>query len=176
MLPEEVPAQATQFSIILQQQLSPENAQLNRSLGFQDVFGMFRIISVSFLLGVLCLAATTYIALESGGVVTVETVQPGTQAVRETHVWFVRDAEEIFLEAGHPNNRWVRDLDHLTKIRLSGSEIDGTYGFIVHKGSEGHKKIRSLMRSKYGWRDRWISLLFNVSESSLVEVRKVVIR
>jgi hypothetical protein len=117
------------------------------------------------------LAVVTYAALEGGDVVIVETPRPGGTESRQTHIWFVQEANGVYLEAGHPDNPWVKDLEHTSTIKLSGSGIGGTYSFTVLKDIRSHQRIRSLMRKKYGWRDRWVSLLFNVAESRLIELR-----
>ena len=36
--------------------------------------------------------------------------------------------------------------------------------------AEGHERVRALMREKYGWRDRWVSLLFDTSRSLAVRL------
>ncbi len=115
-------------------------------------------------------AAITYVALESGGVVTVETVDRSTDESRVTRIWFVLADEGLFLEAGTPTNSWVEDLEHASTIKLAGHNLDGEYTFNIQCEPAGHQSIRALMRSKYGWRDLWITILFDTSQSRLVEV------
>ena len=106
---------------------------------------------VTLFLGV---AGFTLLALESGGVVTVYTAVDDTNIVRRTRVWFVQDdAHGLYLEAGHPDNPWVRDLGSARQIQLSGQGLDGSYDFAIETGPADHRKIRRLMREKYGWRD-----------------------
>jgi len=129
-------------------------------------------VSVTLALLLIGFVCITYIALESSHVVIVESTRFDNQAPRSTHVWFVRDAGVLVLEAGHPDNSWVKDISHEPIINLKGEGIDGTYRCSIHRDPDSHQKVRSLMRSKYGWRDRWIGLFFNISESSLVEARR----
>jgi hypothetical protein len=132
---------------------------------------MIKTLSIICVLLLVGMVTVTYTALESGDVLVVET-QPGDGAeARKTHVWFVEEAGAVFLEAGHTDNPWVRDLAWASTLKLSGEGLDGEYNFTIHEDPDNHRRIRSLMRSKYGWRDRWIYLLFNVSESRLVQIR-----
>jgi hypothetical protein len=131
---------------------------------------MIKSISATIALILACLAIVTFIALEGGDVVSAETTRPGNHETRSTHVWYVRESGLVYLEAGHPDNPWVQDLSHSSVLKLKGVGIDGSYRFTVRMDADSHERIRTLMRSKYGWRDRWISLLFNVSSSGLVEL------
>ena len=134
---------------------------------------MLKKISLAVALILVGIIGITLIALESGNVIVVETVKSEKSEdgqARFTRVWFVREQTTLYLEAGHPDNPWVTDLAHNSSIRLKGSGIDGSYHFTVHADAESHQKIRELMRGKYGWRDVWISTLFDVSQSQLVEL------
>jgi len=119
------------------------------------------------------IAVVTYVALEVGDVAIVETPRLEGLEARRTHIWFVQEAGGIFLEAGRPDNPWVKDLNHTSTIILRGSKIDGTYSFTVYEDIESHHRIRSLMRKKYGWRDRWVDFLFDLSESTMIEIRPI---
>jgi hypothetical protein len=58
---------------------------------------------------VAAFGATTWWALESGGVAVIETRTPrGT--VRSTHVWYTKPTKELWLEAGTPENAWFQDI------------------------------------------------------------------
>ena len=123
-------------------------------------------ILVSLLVGIL---ATTYAALELGDVVVVETLAVIEDEPRYTRVWYVQDGNKLLLEAGNPENAWVEDLASLNEIRLLGGGLDGRYEF-THHGMGSHAAIRQLMRRKYGWRDWWVSLLFDTQESVMIEL------
>jgi hypothetical protein len=60
------------------------------------------------------------------------------------------------------------ELPALPWKRLTGSGVNGTYSYELAAGPESHKRIRRLMREKYDWRDRWIGLLFDVSQTQLL--------
>lgn len=141
---------------------------------------MFRWVLRIVAAVIVSLAALTYVALEASGVVVVETDTRGrvgeanaTSELRETRIWFVRDGGELLLEAGHPNSPWVRDLERVRTIRLVGGGIHGEYRFTIEHGAEAHRRIRELMRRKYGWRDRWVAFVADVSRSRLVRLERV---
>lgn len=118
---------------------------------------------------VLALGATTYGALESGGVVVITTQRADGGGARGTRIWYVTQADRVLLEAGDPRNPWVADLNTAESLRFTGEGLDGEYRFKLHDRSS-HEIIRKHMRKKYGWRDWWISLVFDTSNSFLVEV------
>ena len=128
------------------------------------------LISLGSLAASLVLA--TLIALELNGVITVETVNSESRQPRHTHIWYVEVEDQLMLEAGNPENPWVKDLALSETIVLMGGGLDGVYSFLIHD-RDSHDMIRSSMRSKYGWRDWWISLLFDTSAYTAVTVTKV---
>ena len=123
--------------------------------------------------GVLLLVflAVTYVALESSGVVVVHTVDFTSGETRKTRVWFVED-DGLHLEAGHPENPWVNDLAAMEVVALTGENLDGEYRFSI-QGAESHTWIRSRMKRKYGWRDVWISVIFDTTQSYAVQLAPV---
>ena len=128
---------------------------------------MIKRFLVSVVLVILIFLGITYVALEGGGVVTVET-QTGAGDLRTTHIWHVVHEGTLLLEAGHPANPWVQDIEHNPEVSLTGDGLEGVYTLERH-GPETHAQIRGLMRAKYGWRDWWVALLFDTSESFLIE-------
>ena len=120
---------------------------------------------------IVCFAGLTLLALESGGVVTVRTTDADSGLVRTPRIWFVEHADNLYLEAGHPNNPWVRDLARVQQLRLDGQGLDGDYSFQIGREAAEHQLIRRLMQEKYGWRDWWIGLVFDTSASQLVTIQ-----
>ncbi len=117
---------------------------------------------------VLGVALVTYIALEASGVLSIETVDHTTGAPRVTHIWYVVDNNQLFFEAGNPENPWVKDVAIDPNVRITSENLAGAYQLKTDKGSASHHRIRSLMRAKYTWRDAWIGLLFDTSKSTLI--------
>ncbi|HET9062611.1 MAG TPA: hypothetical protein VFO62_04920 [Candidatus Binatia bacterium] len=130
-----------------------------------------RRIVLTLTAAAMIFAGVTYVALEASGVVVVETDVGGK--TRSAHVWFVRENGELWLEAGHPDSPWVRDLAGATTLRLLGEGLDGAYRFSIDATAEGHERIRTALRRKYGWRDRWIDALVDLSHSRLVVLAPV---
>ena len=131
-----------------------------------------KVIGLWMLASVISAVALTYFALESSGVVEVTTWDNTTSAPRRTHVWFVVEGENIWLEAGHPDNPWVKDLPDTPAMAVRGGGISGEYQFTIVEGLTAHQEIRQKMRAKYGWRDVWISCLFDVEKSRMIQLKR----
>lgn len=121
---------------------------------------------------VALLTLVTVVALESGNVIRVETVNAQTQQLRETRIWFVHSGERIVLEAGKPDHPWVQDITQRNQLRLVGQGLDGDYQSRL-LGPDSHDAIRRLMRAKYGWRDIWVGWIFDTSRSRMVVVEPI---
>jgi len=134
------------------------------------LYVMTKVLVSIVLVSILGFVGITYVALESGGVVEVETWNSEESNPRMTHIWFVRGTDKILLEAGHPENPWVKDLSSSDTIKIRGNGIDGEYRFKLVDDQSAHSEIRELMHKKYGWRDSWISCIFDVDKSMLVEI------
>ena len=133
---------------------------------------MIRAIFIAVAVLVIGLAATTYIALELGQVAIAETTKLDGEP-RRTHVWYVEERGALYLEAGHPDNPWVRELEHMQTLTLAGKGIAGEYLFERSQSAADHERIRRMMHRKYGWRDWWIGVLFDTSSSRLIELTRV---
>ena len=121
-------------------------------------------------------ALITYWALESSGVAIAETTM-SDGAPRTTHVWFVSDSGGLWLEAGTPDNGWYRDVLSNPQLTLV---IEGKSQLFIARPefdpdapNEPHQFIRSLIRDKYGFRDRWVGLLVDTAESVAVRLLPV---
>jgi hypothetical protein len=120
------------------------------------------LIAVSFVL-------FTWWALESGGVAVIETRMPNG-LMRSTHVWFAEPNGQIWLEAGTPLNDWYVDIQKESAVSFSTAEQSGEYIAETIPGEPAHLRIRSLLREKYGIRDRWIDVVFDTSGSIAVRL------
>lgn len=133
---------------------------------------MLKWIGGAIVTMLLMFGLVTYLALELGDVLTVATTNHNTGEPRKTHIWFVQEDGQVFLEAGNPSNPWVQDIQTQPTVELTGDAITGQYDLHIVEDDTGHHKARSLMRAKYGWRDVWVAALFDTSESKLVSVHK----
>lgn len=133
-------------------------------------------IFLLLLIGIIGFVALTWWALEAGGVAIVETeMADGTQ--RRTHVWFAQPNGELWVEAGTPENGWYVDVQvqpllslSIPKQDMDGRELSGTYLAERIVGDEAHDRIRSLLREKYGFRDWWIGVIFDTTQSVAVRL------
>ena len=114
-------------------------------------------------------SATTWWALESGGVAVIETRTPdGT--VRSTRVWYAEPNKELWLEAGSPENAWFQDVQRNPILTFNTNERSTRYVARSVGDPSGHTRIRSLIREKYGLRDRWVGLIVDTSRSVAVQL------
>lgn len=118
---------------------------------------------------VIAFAATTWWALESGGVAILETRTP-EGAPRATHVWFVERDGEIWLEAGSPQNGWFLDIQETPELIFNAEGRLARYVARPVESATGHDEIRSMLREKYGSRDQWVGLLVDSSQSIAVRL------
>lgn len=118
------------------------------------------------------LIAVTLFALEAGDVVTVQTTI-GSSSIRETRIWFVQTNSGVVLEAKSPHEPWAMDLARNPSVGLQGSDLDGEYAASIDRKVSGHDDIRAIMREKYGWRDWWLAMLFDTSQSQLIRLEKL---
>jgi hypothetical protein len=128
-----------------------------------------RIVS-GLVVALVAFLAFTWWALEWDGVAVVETTAPdGT--TRATHVWFVEHEGRLWLEAGEPEHGWFADLGATPRLRVAAPpQLAGAYGVEILPNPDGHRRIRALLREKYGFRDWWIAVVFDTSRSVAVRL------
>lgn len=117
----------------------------------------------------IAFGATTWWALEAGGVAIIETIAPDGSR-RETHVWFVESDDELWLEAGSPKNLWYRDVERDPSLRLRADDLDRETAARPSHEPGQRERIRALLREKYGVRDWWVGLLVDSTQSVAVEL------
>ena len=114
--------------------------------------------------------ATTWIALESGGVAVVTTETRGADP-RETHVWFAEIAGERWLEAGAPSNPWFVAVQAQPRIRIAfPNEPPRTFVAEAVRSRAAQRLVRRALHAKYGWRDAWVGLFVDASASVAVKL------
>ncbi len=119
---------------------------------------------------VVFFAALTYAALELGGVAIIET-QREDGTTRTTHVWYVQQRSDIWLEAGAPTNGWFVDIQRTGELQLTLGTNPFPYRTVVVAKPDVRDRVRALLREKYGWRDLWVGLF--VDQESATPVRLV---
>ncbi|MAJ58768.1 MAG: hypothetical protein CBC48_01650 [bacterium TMED88] len=107
--------------------------------------------------------------LESSGVAIVET-QGAEGQLRRTHVWYVRQGNTVWLEAGRPNHGWYRDLQAHPTVQFESSDLSGRFEAATVPGPQAHRHIRTLLAEKYGVRDRILGWAVDTSSSIAVRL------
>lgn len=129
---------------------------------------MWKGLLGAFLGVVAALGLFTWWALESSEVVVVTTkAEDGT--TRETHLWFVENHGELWLEAGTPENPWYLDIQRDPRLRLR-MEGGPAAEFVARPMPERSTDVRALLNTKYGVRDRWVGLFVDSAESVAVRL------
>ena len=128
-----------------------------------------KIVLIAVAALTLAFVGTSWWVLESGGVAVIGTQTPEGGA-RSTHVWYVEPDGELWLEAGTPENGWFLDVQKSSAVEF---ESDGrTLRYIARpvEGEPARSRIRSLIRQKYGFRDRWVDLILDTSRTVAVRL------
>ena len=114
-------------------------------------------------------AATTWWALESGGVAVIQT-RARDSSIRSTHVWYAESNGELWLEAGTPENAWFQDVQRSPELSFRATDRSQRFLAEIADDPSEHARIRSLLRDKYGFRDVWVGLLVDPSRSIAVRL------
>jgi hypothetical protein len=113
--------------------------------------------------------AVTWAALEVSDVAVLETRDPDGGA-RRTRVWFAEHGGAIWLEAATPAREWLHDVQRAPRVTLERGDDLESFDASPLAGEASHEEIRALLRAKYGWRDRWVGLLQDTSQSVAVRL------
>jgi hypothetical protein len=125
---------------------------------------MRRTVPRLLLAAVLPLATAgllTLYAVEGSEVVVLRTAG-GT---RSTRVWIADEAGVPLVEAATPERPFLRDLARDPTVTLVRGGRARRCRAAVLPNPEGHTRVRRLLRAKYGWADRWIALVTDLSRS-----------
>ena len=138
----------------------------------KEMGASFKKILLTLVAVLVGFALVTLWALESSGVAVIET-RGGDGTIRSAHVWFAEPGGELWLEAGTPQAPWFLDIQVNPEVTFSASRRSGVYRAHPLVGEPQHRKIRALLREKYGARDRWVGLLVDTSDSIAVRLSVV---
>jgi hypothetical protein len=114
-------------------------------------------------------AALAGVALESGGVAVLET-RAEDGAVRTTRVWVAESDGALLLEAATPERSWYRDVERDPQVSLARAGRAEAFRAVPEPGEAGHRRVRALLRERYGWRDAFVGLLQDTSRSVAVRL------
>ena len=118
-------------------------------------------------------AALTWVALESAEVVELRTFGANGDTA-DSRVWIADDEQGVaWIEAAEPDKAFYLRLVARPDVELVRGGEHLAVRAVPLTGDAGHAKIRSMLRAKYGWRDRWIGLLIDTSRSVAVRLEPV---
>ena len=120
-------------------------------------------------LAVMAFAAVTLTALEGVEVVQLRTTKPDG-GVRTTRTWVAAADGALWIEAATPERPFLRDLAARPDAELVRGGKPLPMRATIVEGDAGHRKIRDLLRARYGWADRWIGMLADTSRSVAVRL------
>ena len=104
-------------------------------------------------------AGSIFVASEQGEeIVTLTTFEANGSAV-ETRLWVVEDDGVFWLRAGIPSSGWFLRIEQRPIVEVEGVGRKGRYRAVPVRAPETRDRIHELMRAKYGFADRWISLV-----------------
>jgi len=118
---------------------------------------------------IVAFGAVTWVALESQEVIVLWTAQADGE-IRITRVWVAEAEGALWLEAATPERDWYLDLQTQPQLEVERGGERLCVIASAEPGPEGHEKIRSLLRRRYGWADRWVALLQDTSQSIAVRL------
>jgi len=127
-----------------------------------------RRLAAVLALGAALFGATTWLALEGRDVALLRT-GPAAEP-RATRVWVAAADGARWLEAATPERAWYRDVLADPVVSLEHRGATTRYRAAPEPGPEGHRRIRTLLRAKYGWADDFVGLLQDTSRSVAVRL------
>jgi hypothetical protein len=126
------------------------------------------IVAAAFALA-LAFGLLTFFAVEGQEVVVLRT-ERHDGGIRRTRVWLADEDGVPWIEAAHPERPFYADLVANPQVELERrGEID-RYRATPLPGLEGHRKIREMLRRKYGWADRWLGWIVDTSRSIAIRL------
>jgi hypothetical protein len=139
--------------------------------GLRQESGMrhLRIAAAVAVGGALVFGVVTLVALEGREVVVVHT-RAADGPARATRTW-VADADgATWIEAANPERPFLRDLESRPEMELErGGAVTRCRAAIVPNPA-GHRRIRDLLATRYGWADCWIGLVADTRRSVAVRL------
>ena len=125
---------------------------------------LLRFILVTGSMFVAVIAGITLIATEGPEVVVLGTRSPDG-SLRETRVW-VADADgAMWVEAANPDREFYGDIRRNPRVMLERAGKTRPYVATAFADAAGSRRIRSLLREKYGWADWWLQQMVDTSKS-----------
>ena len=128
-----------------------------------------RSLGAIAVVAVLVATGSTLVALEGGEVVVLRTHDAAGKP-RDTRTWVADDGDGTWIEAANPGRPFLAQLKEPAGVMLRRGGSWTRCQADIAPNPDGHERIRRLLVSKYGWKDRWIGLLTDTSRSLAVRL------
>jgi hypothetical protein len=127
-----------------------------------------RLLGIA-LLAIAAFAAITLYALEGREVVVLRTTAEDGHD-RTTRTWIADADGAAWVEAATPERPFLHDLARDPVVRLERAGRPLRCRTAVASNPEGHRQIRNLLATKYGWADGWIAMVADTERSLAVRL------
>lgn len=129
---------------------------------------LLRLLAI-VMLAAVTLGGVTLVALEGREVVVLRT-HASDGAEHATRTWIADADGAAWVEAANPERAFLADLQREPIVQFVRAGRERRCHTTVVANPAGHEHIRRLLRSKYGWADRWIGLLADTRRSLAVRL------
>ena len=103
--------------------------------------------------------ASIFAASEIGGEVITLTTYDAAGTPHASRIWIVDDAGAQWLRAGLRRNAWYERLVARPDVEVRRGDTTRPYRAVPVEDPATRDRIHVLMRAKYGWADRYISMI-----------------
>jgi hypothetical protein len=107
--------------------------------------------------------AMMMVASETGEVV--ELTIPTADGASTVRLWVVDLDGVQYLRAGHAEAGWYQQLERATSVEVARNGVSAEY--LAVPSIDVREEVGSQMLAKYGWRERYISMLVGGREGSV---------
>ena len=127
------------------------------------------IVGGAVLLAALAFGGLTLYALEGQEVVVVRTHAPDG-SLRETRTWVADDDGALWIEAAFVERPFYQQLLADPSVEIVRGGVTRRGRAVLVPNPDGHRHVRALLASKYGWADCWVGWLQDTSRSVAVRI------
>ena len=127
------------------------------------------IVAGAVLLAALAFGGLTLYALEGQEVVVVRTHAPDG-SLRETRTWVADDDGALWIEAAFVERPFYQQLLADPSVEIVRDGVTRRGRAVLVPNPDGHRHVRALLASKYGWADCWVGWLQDTSRSVAVRI------
>ena len=127
------------------------------------------IVAGAVLLAALAFGGLTLYALEGQVVVVVRTHAPDG-SLRETRTWVADDDGALWIEAAFVERPFYQQMLADPSVEIVRDGVTRRGRAVLVPNPDGHRHVRALLASKYGWADCWVGWLQDTSRSVAVRI------